>query len=80
MDTTEERALGDNLQGGINAGGEDLDVGDVGLEVESTLGMVLLNLGLTSFLGENVEDLPKSWLGILLKYESHLPEQYRLWQ
>lgn len=57
MDTTEKGALGDDLQGGINAGGKNIDVRDIGLEIESTLGVVLFDLGLTSFLREDVEDL-----------------------
>lgn len=57
VDTTKERALGNDLQGGINAGGENLDVRNVGLEVESTLRVVLLDLRLTSVLGKDVKNL-----------------------
>lgn len=60
VDTTEKGALGDDLQGGINAGGKNIDVRDIGLEVESTLGVVLFDLGLTSFLREDVEDLAEN--------------------
>lgn len=60
MDTTKERALGNDLQGSINAGGENLDVRDVSLEVESTLRVVFLDLRLTSFLGKDVENLAEN--------------------
>lgn len=59
VNTTRQAALGDDLEGRLCGSAERIDVGYVGLEVVCVRGVVLLHLGLSSFLGKNIKDLSR---------------------